>query len=76
MNSDQIDGVNKQKTTSQQQLSLITDEMKQFERQTKQNFARLSSLASDLLAQVKFTKIQQWDSGKYSESFSSSPFET
>lgn len=69
MDSDQNDGLDKQKT--QQQLSLITTEMKQFERQTKQNFARLSSLASDLLAQVKYTKIQQWDPGKYSECFPS-----
>ena len=47
------------------QLSIITNEMKQFECQTKENFSRLSSLATDLLARVKFTKIQQWDPGKY-----------
>ena len=42
----------------------MTDEIKQLER-------RLSSLAYDLLAQVKFTKIKKWDHGKYYKRHSS-----
>ena len=54
-----INSDDKQATTSQQQLTLIAAEMKQ----CKENFARLSSIATDLLAQVKFTRILQWESG-------------
>ena len=56
-----INSDGKLETTSQQQLSLIATEMTQF----KDSFARLQSLATDLLAQVKSTKIHQWDSGNF-----------
>ena len=55
---DHIVGIYQQVTTSKQQLSLIADEIKQFE-------SRLSSLTTDLQAQIQFIKIQKWDSGKY-----------
>ena len=61
LESDKSDGVDQNDMASQ--LSIITDKMEQFERQTKENFTMLSSLATDLLAQVKFEKIQQWDPG-------------
>ena len=64
------DEINADKHIVASQLSLITDEMKQFERQTKENLARLSSLATNLLAgQVHLTKIQKWSPGKYDNSF-------
>ena len=55
-------------TTSQKQnLLLIADELKRLEPQIKQNFSRLSSLASDLLDQnqLKSVKILKWDPGKF-----------
>ena len=67
--SHKMDDVDKQQIVSQ--LSIITDEMNQLERQTKENLTRLSSLATDLLAQVKVTKIQEWDPGKYNKSLPS-----
>ena len=51
-------------TSQQQQVSLIADELKQLERHSKENFARLSALASDLLNQFKSIQIQKWDPGK------------
>ena len=61
LESDTSDGVDQHVMASQ--LLVITDKMEQFERQTKENFTMLSSLATDLLAQVKFEKIQLWDPG-------------
>ena len=72
LDSDKMSGVDQHQIASQ--LSFITDEMNQLERQTKEKFTRLSSLATDLLAQVKVTKIQRWDPGKYYISFPSSRF--
>ena len=51
-------------TTQQQQLLLISSELKQLEPQIKENFARLSNLTTNLLDEFKRTKIQKWDSGK------------
>ena len=69
LSSHKMSAVDQQQIVSQ--LSIITDEMNQLERQTKDNLARLSSIATDLLAQVKVTKIQQWDPGKYYNIFPS-----
>jgi len=52
-------------TSQQQQVSFIADELKQLERHSKENFARLSALATDLLNQFKIIQIQKWDPGKY-----------
>merc|ERR1719284_1434078 len=65
-------------TTSQKQnLILIADELKRLEPQIKQNFSRLSSLASDLLDQNQFksVKILKWDpASKYCASVTNGIF--
>ena len=62
LDSDRV-GVNQHVMATQ--FSVITDEIKKLERETKENFARLSSLAIDLLNQERLIKIEQWDPGKY-----------
>ena len=53
-------------TTSQQQQALhIVGEFKQLERHPKENFARLSALATDFLNQFEPIQIHKWDPGKY-----------
>ena len=52
-------------TLQQQQVCLIADELNKLERHSKENFARLSALATDLLSQFKSIQIQKWDPGKY-----------
>ena len=52
-------------TLQQQQVNLIADQLNQFERNSKENFARLSALATNLLNQFKSIQIQKWDPGKY-----------
>ena len=52
-------------TLQQKQVLLIVDEFKQLERHSKDNFARFSALATDLLNQFKSIPIQKWESGKY-----------
>lgn len=63
LDSHEMGGFDQKQIVSQ--LSIITNEMNQLERQTKEKLARLSSLATDLLSQVKIIKIEQWDPGKY-----------
>ena len=52
-------------TSQQQQALLIAGEFNKFERNSKENFARLSALATNLLNQFKSIQIQKWDPGKY-----------
>ena len=55
-------------TSQQQQVLLIADELKQFDRKRityEQHFARLSALATDFLSQFKSIQIHKWDPGKY-----------
>ena len=49
----------------QQQVNLIFDQLNQFERNSKENFAMLSSLANKLLNQFNSIQIQTWDPGKF-----------
>ena len=51
--------------SQQKQALLIADELKQVERYSKENFARLSALATELLSQFKPIQIHKWDPGKY-----------
>ena len=52
-------------TLQQRQVLLMVDEFKQLERHSKENFARFSALATDLLSQFNSVQIQKWDPGKY-----------
>ena len=52
-------------TLQQQQVNLITDQLNQFGRDSKENFDMLSALATRLLNQFKSIQIQTWDPGKF-----------